>query len=91
MRRPASHKPISFLGAVEVNPRNFYRLLQTGQAVLLFPGGVREALHGKNEDYQVYWPEKTDFVRVAARFNATIVSSLIDNIHINATLTFVLI
>jgi 1-acyl-sn-glycerol-3-phosphate acyltransferase len=56
-----------------VNPRNFYRLLQTGQAALLFPGGVREALHGKNEDYQVFWPEKTDFVRVAARFNATIV------------------
>lgn len=60
-------------GAVKVNPRNFYRLMQTGQAALLFPGGVREALHGKNEEYQVFWPEKTDFVRVAARFNATIV------------------
>ncbi|KAL3796794.1 hypothetical protein HJC23_010941 [Cyclotella cryptica] len=60
-------------GAVKVNPRNFYRLLQTGQAALLFPGGVREALHGKNEDYQVFWPDKTDFVRVAAKFNATIV------------------
>ena len=34
---------------------------------------MREALHGKNEDYQVFWPEKTDFVRVAAKFNATIV------------------
>jgi hypothetical protein len=61
------------VGAVKVNPLNFYRLLQTNQAVLLFPGGVREALHGKNEDYKVFWPEKTDFVRVAAKFNATIV------------------
>ena len=25
------------------------------------------------DDYPLYWPEKTDFVRVAARFNATIV------------------
>eukprot|EP00956_Cyclotella_meneghiniana_P020433 scaffold36169_cov66-Cyclotella_meneghiniana.AAC.2 len=60
-------------GAVKVNPRNFYRLLQTGQAALLFPGGVREVFHGKDEDYKLFWPAKTDFVRVAARFNATIV------------------
>ncbi|KAL7538386.1 hypothetical protein ACHAXR_008527 [Thalassiosira sp. AJA248-18] len=60
-------------GAVKVSPRNFYRLLQTNQTVLLFPGGVKEALHGKGEDYQLFWPEKTDFVRLAAKFNATIV------------------
>lgn len=60
-------------GAVKVSPRNFFRLLQTNQTALLFPGGVREALHGKGEDYKLFWPEKTDFVRVAARFNATIV------------------
>ena len=29
-------------GAVEVTPRNYYRLMETGQAALLFPGGVRE-------------------------------------------------
>lgn len=60
-------------GAVKVSPRNFFRLLQTNQTALLFPGGVREALHGKGEDYKLFWPEKTDFVRVAAKFNATIV------------------
>ena len=70
---PADPDLFPMFGAVTVNPRNFYRLLQTGQAALLFPGGVREALHGKDEDYQVFWPQKTDFVRVAARFNATIV------------------
>lgn len=60
-------------GAVKVSPRNFFRLLQTNQTALLFPGGVKEALHGKNEDYKLFWPEKTDFVRIAAKFNATIV------------------
>jgi 1-acyl-sn-glycerol-3-phosphate acyltransferase len=30
-------------------------------------------LHGKDEDYKLFWPEKTDFVRIAAKFNATIV------------------
>jgi 1-acyl-sn-glycerol-3-phosphate acyltransferase len=60
-------------GAVMVTPRNFYRLMQTGQNALLFPGGVREVFHGKDESYQLFWPEKVDFVRTAARFNATIV------------------
>lgn len=63
----------TMFGAVKVSPRNFYRLLQTNQTVLLFPGGVKEALHGKGEEYQLFWPEKTDFIRLAAKFNATIV------------------
>ncbi|KAL7526569.1 hypothetical protein ACHAXR_006268 [Thalassiosira sp. AJA248-18] len=60
-------------GAVQVSPKNFYRLMASGQTGLLFPGGVREVFHGKGEDYELFWPEKADFVRVAARFNATIV------------------
>jgi len=47
--------------------------MQTGQSALLFPGGVREVFHGKDEAYKLFWPEDTDFVRTAARFNATIV------------------
>ena len=47
--------------------------MSTGQTGLLFPGGAREVFHGKCEDYELFWPEKADFVRVAARFNATIV------------------
>eukprot|EP00439_Symbiodinium_sp_Y106_P059597 s2651_g8.t1 len=42
-------------------------------AVLLFPGGAREACHGPTEKYQLFWPSQTDFVRAAARFNAIIV------------------
>lgn len=60
-------------GAVMVTPKNYYRLMESGQAALLFPGGVREVFHGKDEAYKLLWPEKTDFVRTAAKFNATIV------------------
>ena len=59
-------------GAVPVTPRNFYRLLQTNQTALLFPGGAKEALK-PDASYPLYWPDKTDFVRVAAKLNATIV------------------
>jgi len=60
-------------GAVPVSPRNIFKLLQRKEVVLLFPGGVREAAHGRGEEYKLFWPSKTDFVRVAARFNAVVV------------------
>jgi hypothetical protein len=59
-------------GAVEVSPRNYYRLLKNKETVLLFPGGAAEAFSGR-KDYPLFWPEDIDFVRTAAKFNATIV------------------
>ncbi|BAB01229.1 unnamed protein product [Arabidopsis thaliana] len=41
--------------------------------VLLYPGGVREALHRKGEEYKLFWPEQSEFVRVASKFGAKIV------------------
>jgi pimeloyl-ACP methyl ester carboxylesterase len=66
--------PMEFekFGAVMVTPRNYYRLMESGQNALLFPGGAKEALNG-NKSYRLYWPDKVDFVRTAAKFNATIV------------------
>ncbi|EIE25026.1 alpha/beta-hydrolase [Coccomyxa subellipsoidea C-169] len=60
-------------GAVPVGGRNFFKLLQNKEAVLLFPGGVREAYKGKGEEYKLFWPERPEFVRMAARYGATIV------------------
>ncbi|KAJ1461660.1 hypothetical protein M885DRAFT_476453 [Pelagophyceae sp. CCMP2097] len=61
-------------GAVQVTPRNFVRLMQKNEAALLFPGGVRESNHGKNEAHKLFWPSGTaEFARVAAKFNATII------------------
>ena len=35
---------LSTYGAVPVGGRNFFRLLQNNESVVLFPGGVREVL-----------------------------------------------
>lgn len=56
-----------------MTPRNFVRLLRDDACVLLFPGGVKESNHDKGENYKLFWPEETDFVRAAAKFNADIV------------------
>ncbi|XP_050274753.1 phytyl ester synthase 1, chloroplastic-like isoform X1 [Quercus robur] len=60
-------------GAVPVTPSNIFKLLSTKSHVLLYPGGSREALHYKGEEYKLFWPDQQEFVRMAARFGATIV------------------
>jgi 1-acyl-sn-glycerol-3-phosphate acyltransferase len=60
-------------GAVPVSARNFARLMQNGESVLLFPGGVREAYKKRNEEYQLFWPRRAEFVRMAAKYGAAIV------------------
>lgn len=60
-------------GAVPVNAFNFYRLMKQGEVVLLFPGGVREAFKRKNEKYELFWPSKSEFVRMAIKHDAIIV------------------
>ncbi|KAG6435094.1 hypothetical protein SASPL_106745 [Salvia splendens] len=61
------------MGAVPVSATNFYRLLSSNSHVLLYPGGMRESLHRKGEEYKLFWPEQPEFVRVAAKFGANIV------------------
>lgn len=44
------------LGAVPVTPRNMYRLVNAGEAVLLYPGGAKEALHQKVRALAIFLP-----------------------------------
>ncbi|KAL5219898.1 hypothetical protein ABZP36_024611 [Zizania latifolia] len=64
---------VSMYGGLPVTPINMYRLFERNQFVLLYPGGVREALHRKGESYKLFWPDQPEFVRMAARFGVTIV------------------
>jgi len=46
--KDGERKPLETFGAVNVgNPRNFYSLLESGQTVLLYPGGMSEAFDPK--------------------------------------------
>lgn len=59
-------------GAVPVTPKNYYKLMQSGQNALLFPGGTKD-LFQTDPSYPLKWPEKPDFVRTVAKFNGTII------------------
>ncbi|XP_022989598.1 acyltransferase-like protein At3g26840, chloroplastic [Cucurbita maxima] len=69
----ASYDSFRMMGAVPVTAQNLYKLLSSKAHVLLYPGGVREALHRKGEEYRLFWPEQSEFIRMAARFGAKIV------------------
>ncbi|XP_037494798.1 acyltransferase-like protein At3g26840, chloroplastic [Jatropha curcas] len=64
---------VRHLGAVPVSGNLLYKLLSSKAHVLLYPGGVRETCHRKGEEYKLFWPEQSEFVRMAARFGAKIV------------------
>ncbi|XP_062153363.1 phytyl ester synthase 2, chloroplastic-like [Alnus glutinosa] len=61
------------MGALPVSATNFYKLMSSNSHALLYPGGIREALHRKGEEYKLFWPEQAEFVRMAARFGAKII------------------
>ncbi|KAL9331182.1 hypothetical protein ACSQ67_000792 [Phaseolus vulgaris] len=75
----SSFDKFRIMGAVPVAPANFFKLFSSKSHVLLYPGGMREALHRKHrnnsqgEEYKLFWPEQSEFVRMAARFGAKIV------------------
>ncbi|KAL3722933.1 hypothetical protein ACJRO7_035170 [Eucalyptus globulus] len=69
----ASYDTHRLMGAAPVSGTNLFKLLSSKSHVLLYPGGMREALHRKGEEYKLFWPEEPEFVRMAARFGAKIV------------------
>ncbi|XP_057437572.1 phytyl ester synthase 2, chloroplastic-like isoform X2 [Lotus japonicus] len=70
---PSSFDSMRVMGAFPVAGTTLFKLLSTKSHVLLYPGGVREAFHRKGEEYKLFWPEQSEFVRMAARFGAKIV------------------
>ena len=62
---PGWSKLLVSAGMVLGTPENCAALMQTGQHVLVFPGGGREVMRRKGEDYQLIWKKRTGFARMA--------------------------
>ncbi|GAA5082774.1 lysophospholipid acyltransferase family protein [Nocardia iowensis] len=60
-------------GAVRGTRGNCLALLKRGDAVIVFPGGGREAVRRKNEKYVLKWEGRTGFARMAIEAGAPIV------------------
>jgi 1-acyl-sn-glycerol-3-phosphate acyltransferase len=60
-------------GVVDGTRDNCAALMAAGEAVLVFPGGAREAAKRKGEKYQLIWGERRGFVKMAVEYGCTIV------------------
>jgi 1-acyl-sn-glycerol-3-phosphate acyltransferase len=61
------------IGAVRGTRENCARLLEAGEAVLVFPGGGREVFKHKGEKYRLVWKERVGFARLAIQHGVPIV------------------
>lgn len=64
---------LHYFGSVRGNRHNCQALLARGEAVLVFPGGGREAIRRKNEKYVLKWEGRTGFARMALAAGVPIV------------------
>ncbi len=60
-------------GVVDGTRENCDRLMEAGEAILVFPGGAREVAKRKGEKYQLIWKERLGFVRMALKHGCTII------------------
>ncbi|KAG2447181.1 hypothetical protein HYH02_007924 [Chlamydomonas schloesseri] len=60
-------------GSVKASPMAAFRLLRAREKVLLFPGGAKEVVKKRGQEYTLLWKDSPDFVRLAAKCNALIV------------------
>ncbi|GEM35104.1 membrane protein [Nocardia neocaledoniensis NBRC 108232] len=60
-------------GAVRGTRSNCLALLERGEAVVVFPGGGREAIRRKGEKYALKWDNRTGFARMAIQAGVPIV------------------
>ncbi|MFE7801981.1 lysophospholipid acyltransferase family protein [Nocardia sp. NPDC057440] len=70
---PGVRELLHHFGAVRGSRRNCLALLARGEAVIVFPGGGREAVRRKNEKYVLKWEGRSGFAHMAIEAGAPIV------------------
>lgn len=60
-------------GAVDGTPVNCSRLMQAGAHIVVYPGGAREVMKNRGEEYRLVWKRRTGFARMAMQHGYDIV------------------
>lgn len=64
------------LGIVDGNPKNAMRILRGGHAMIVCPGGAREAMRSSAHKYELLWEDHYGFVKVAIAAGVPIVPAI---------------
>ena len=72
-RVPLWRDLLTHFGTVSGSRQNTRRLLGSGEAVLVFPGGGREVARRRGDHYPLVWRERIGFARLALEFGYPVV------------------
>ena len=72
-RIPLWRELLVHFGTIDGTRENTRKLLASGNAVLVFPGGGREVARHKGDHYPLVWRERIGFARLALEFGYPIV------------------
>lgn len=72
-RVPLWRTMVERFGGIEGTPENCDQLMQSGECILVFPGGAREVAKRRGEQYKLVWGDRAGFARHALRNGCTIV------------------
>jgi 1-acyl-sn-glycerol-3-phosphate acyltransferase len=72
-RLPGLRGALAAVGAVPGHPDEAVALLEAGELVMVYPGGVDDSFKLSSEAYTLQWGERAGFARVALRARAPIV------------------
>ncbi len=82
---PVWGRLVSTIGAVDGTPANCSELMNTGEHIVVFPGGGREAFgKRKGEEHQLVWKKRMGFARMAIKHGYPIIpfaSKGADNVY----------
>lgn len=58
---------------IEASPQNAKSKLESGEIIILAPGGTKEALRNSSEKYQIKWEGRLGFIKVAIEAQCPII------------------
>jgi 1-acyl-sn-glycerol-3-phosphate acyltransferase len=70
---PGAAGVLDAVGAVQGAPDDAVRLLEAGELVCVYPGGIDDSFKLSREAYQLKWKDRAGFARVALRARVPIV------------------
>jgi 1-acyl-sn-glycerol-3-phosphate acyltransferase len=72
-RLPGARSLLAAIGAIPGEPASARRLLESGELVCVYPGGVDDSFKTARDAYRLQWKERAGFARVAMAAKVPIV------------------
>lgn len=70
---PVWGRLVRAFGAVDGTPENCSRLMEAGAHLIVYPGGAREVMKNRGEEYRLVWKRRTGFARMAMQHGYDII------------------